>query len=398
MPDGDHFIFLGGTDAGDEPRGVYVGSLDEGTTEPLGLPTGHMAGYAAPGYLLFERSGSLMTQSFDPERRLLTGEPVRAVEAVFQDVVRDWVGFSTSDQGDLAFVGADSSTPNQLRWFDRAGADLGTVGQPGNYYDPALSPDETQAAVERDRDIWLLDLSRGTEQRLTVDPMPDRFPTWSPDGDRVAFTSMREGRPGDLYVSDSAGSGVPQLLLESGAFKLPYDWSADGAFLTYSAQSAGSAFDIWMLPMSGDRQPTSFLETPFTESSPMLSPDGRWVAYTSPRSGEYQVYARRVASGDCLRQLSVDGGDNPQWRGDGRELYYRSPDDMVMAVAISETNNELEVGIPQPLFRMALRTEPQRSRFDVTADGQRFLVNTRVDGARSAPITWVLNWMEELEQ
>ena len=131
LPDGVHFIFLGGTDAGDEPRGVYVGSLDAGTTEPLGLQTRTMARYAAPGYLLFGRSGGLMAQTFDVERPVLTDDPVRAVEAVFQDVVTNWVGFSTSDQGDLTYVGADSATPTQLRWFDRSGTDLGTSGTAG---------------------------------------------------------------------------------------------------------------------------------------------------------------------------------------------------------------------------------------------------------------------------
>ncbi len=150
--------------------------------------------------------------------------------------------------------------------------------------------------------------------------------------------------------------------------------------------------------MTGDREPTSVVQTPFLESSGMLSPNGRWVAFHSNASGERQVVVQSVASDGGLYQISTDGGLEPRWRGDGRELFYVSPDDELMAVDIAVDGDALQVGIPHRLFQVAFKTQPQRNVFDVTADGQKFLVNALVDGAGSVPITWVLNWTAELEQ
>ena len=296
-------------------------------------------------------------------------------------------------------MGGGFSAVTQLRWLDRSGAELGTVGEPREYHDPLLSPDETKVAVERDGDVWILDLSRETEQRLTFDPAPDIMPIWSPDGNRIVFTSFRDGRPGDLYEKTAAGSGQARLVLESDYIKPVSDWSADGEFVLYAEFHPETSVDLWLLPLSGDRQPTLFLQTPFFEADGVFSPDGRWMAYDSTESGELQVYVQSVPPSGGKWQVSATGGAFPQWRGDGQELYYVSLANDLMAVDVEAEGDTLEVGIPQPLFHLASDpTYMQRNPFDVAADGQRFLVNALVEDSLSTPITWVLNWAAQLEQ
>ena len=246
--------------------------------------------------------------------------------------------------------------------------------------------------------MWILDLSRGTEQRFAFDPAPDGRPIWSPDGSRIVFTSNRDGRPGDLYEKAAAGTGQAQLLLESDYRKAPNDWSTDGEFVSYHEFHPETRADLWLLPMSGDRQPTSFLQTPFVEALGMLSPDGRRMAYDSNDGGAFQVYVQSVPASGGKWQVSTTGGAFPRWRGDGRELYYVSLANEweLMAVDVEAEGDTLDVGIPHRLFQLASNpTFVQRNPFDVTADGQRFLVNALVEG--STPITWVLNWPAELE-
>ena len=211
------------------------------------------------------------------------------------------------------------------------------------------------------------------------------------------FVSAREGRLG-LYEKDAAGANPPQLLVESDTAVFPTDWSTDGALVSYTNVTADTSWDLWLLPMLGDRQPTIFLQTPFVESTGMLSPDGRWLAFMSDESGRREVYVQRVPATGGKFPISTGGGRDARWRRDGQELYYLSLDNELMAVDIDAAGDAPTVGIPHVLFQAPFRqSPPQRNSYDVTADGQRFLVNTLVEGALSAPITWVLNWAAELE-
>ena len=396
LPDGDHFLFSTGAPDPQE-RGIRIGSLESGSVSSPILQTDVMAHYAAPGFLLFDRGGALMAQRFDSEQLALTGDPVRVVDGVLSVPGTGWLGVSTSGEGGLTYVPAAGSALTQLRWLDRSGNELDLVGAPGDYQNPVLSPDQTRVAVERDGDIWLLDLVRGTDQRFTFDPAPDSWPVWSPEGDRLLFASVREARPNDLYVKGTAGAGSEQLLLETDFVKVPFAWSADGDLVSYTDLREG--FDLWLLPMSGNGQPTSFLATPFQDAAGVISPDGRWMAYNSDESGEFRVYVQSVPPTGGQWQISTAGGQAPRWRADGQELYWVTPDSQqVMAVDIDVTGDTPIPGIPHQLFEVPLRQTPvQRNAFDVSADGERFLVNSLVETALSAPITWVLNWTAELE-
>ena len=390
LPDGGHLLFIAG--GPEQEAELYVTSVKSGATELL-LRTTSMARYAAPGYLVFARGTSLLAQPFDVGQLAVTGPPVRLADDVVSTPIYDF-DISISDHGGLAYANAVGAA-SQLRWLDRTGNDLGPVGRPGDHRDPVVSPDEARIAVERTGDIWLLDALRGTEQRFTFDSPREAVPIWSPDGTRIVFSSSP---PGGLYVKDVAGARSPQVLLETNALTLPTDWSLDGESVSYTTQGADLSWDLGQLSMSGDGRPTSFLQTPFREWAGMLSPDGRWMAYDSNESGERQVYVQPISPGGQLL-ISRDGGMMPRWRGDGRELYYVSRDNELMAVEIETTGDSLDVGIPRSLFRVSFR-EPEGARnvFDVTADGQRFLVNTLVEDAGSQSITWVLNWTAELEQ
>ena len=212
------------------------------------------------------------------------------------------------------------------------------------------------------------------------------------------FTSFREGRPDDLYEKTAAGTGQAQLLLKSAYAKGAVGWSADGEFVSYIERHPETSYDLWLLPMSGDRQPTSFLQTPFIEALGMLSPDGRWMAYDSNDAGEFQVYLQGVPPSGGKWRVSTTGGAFPRWRGDGRELYYVSLANELMAVDVEAERDTLDIGIPHRLFPLASNPSfQQRNPFDVTADGQRFLVNALVEDSASTSITWVLNWPAELE-
>ena len=179
------------------------------------------------------------------------------------------------------------------------------------------------------------------------------------------------------------------------AGKVPYGWSAVGDFVSYAELPESG---LLLLPMSGDRQPTSYLRTAFAEAEGIPSPDGRWMAYRSDESGEDRVYVRRVPPSDGQWLISTSQGSFPRWKADGRELYYVTDGTQLMAVDIDAAGDAPIIGIPRPLFQVPFRQTPApRNVFDVTPDGQRFLVNTVVEGAGAAPITWVLNWTAELE-
>lgn len=238
--------------------------------------------------------------------------------------------------------------------------------------------------------------------RFTFDPAIDNNAVWSPDGNRVAFRSNRSG-PFDLYERTASGTGVDQPLLTSPQFKMPLDWSPDGRFLLY--HTVATSTDLWALPLTGDRKPFPVVQTPFTERNGQFSRDGRWVAYDSNESGRYEVYVQPFPGPGGKWQMSTTGGVTPRWRRDGRELFYVAPDGAIMAapVRISTDGRALERGVPTRLFRVPIvfggsPPDNVKQQYDVTPDGQRFLINVSSEEASVAPITVVLNWTAALEK
>jgi Tol biopolymer transport system component len=281
---------------------------------------------------------------------------------------------------------------------------MGAIGESaGGYQDLALSPDGTRLAVTKNsggadiRNLWLLDLSRGGMiTRFTFDSARDMNPVWSPHGDRIIFSSNRDG-PFNLFQKQTNVVKDEEVLLASGEDKHAMSWSRDGRFLLYKVVHLKTKSDIWVLPLEGDRKPVPFLNTEFNEDQARFSNDGHCVAYTSDETGQEEVYVRQFSMNSAGTAMEAGGkwpisngfAVDPHWRGDGRELYYRSRDGAVMAVEIA-ANPAFRAGKPQPLGVWTFRS------WDSAADGTRFLMPATTRGSERCMV--VLNWQAGLKK
>jgi eukaryotic-like serine/threonine-protein kinase len=413
LPDGRHFLF---TAAGSQPA-VYVGSLDGSDVRTV-LRTFTSTAYVAPGYLLFNRQRSLMAQPFDATTFELRGSPAAIADPVAGGA------FSASNNGTLVFRPGGGSQ-NDLVWIGRDGRRAGTVGAPAHYQQVVLSPGGRRAAVQRvdtdtgNPDLWVVDLDTAIASRLTLDPAMDGDPAWSPDERSLVFTSFRTGK-GAVWLWDFvAGRESPAFdvgTATGGSSQAPDasaptalaparipdgvavdDWTRDGQHLV--VRTFGRA--VFSVPMTGERVAHLLVDTPFVEDQSQVSTDGHWIAFNSDESGRWEVYVARFPAFTEKRQVSSDGGMQPRWRRDGRELFYLSLDGTMMVVELGDAagrgsgtggqTRELVISAPRPLFPTHLRPSPNVPQYDVMADGNRFLV---LEPARSGgePITYVLNW------
>ncbi|MGE5715690.1 MAG: protein kinase domain-containing protein [Acidobacteriota bacterium] len=391
LPDGRHFLYMA---SGEKPEdNVYrIGSLD--STDSRALASAQtLVSFAPPGYLLFVRDRTLVAQPFDAAALKTTGEPTPLAEQIGTDAV-GLARFSVSRNGTLAYRTGESG--NRFVWKDRSGKDGGDVGDPGDSRNPAFSPDGERLAYDRadpqrgKRDVWILDLRRGVSSRFTFDAETAFAPLWSPDGKQIVYTVGNA-----LVVKPSEGLGEGKPLLKTEELTFACDWSRDGKYIAYSSQGKETAFDIWILPTFGDRKPIPFVKTPFVELRPVFSPDGRFLAYQSNESGRAEIYVQSFPGPGGKWQISTAGGIEPHWRGDGKELYYRAPDQRLMAVEIT-AGATVTAGAPQPLFPGRFDTGNAREHYIPTRDGKRFLVVAPLGHEALTPTTVVLNWNAEL--
>jgi Tol biopolymer transport system component len=401
LPDGRHLLYYIRSGR-KETRGVYLSSLDGGVNQRL-LGIESNAVYAPPGYLLFVREGALFAQPFDARQLWFTGVPFPVTERVGGDPHVPRGNFSVSDTGILVYDPIASRQKKELIWVDRVGNPIRSLGVEGGWTGPRLSPDEKRVAIDRrdsqtdTPDIWLYDVAGGGDQRFTFDPASDILPVWAPDGSRIVWASVRE-ETYDLYQKAGSAAGQDALLLKSSNRKFPSDWSQDGRFIVYYQIDPKTKRDLWVLPVASDQKPFPFLQTEANEVGGQLSPDGRWMAYASDESGVYEVYVQSFPSGGGKRQVSTKGGIGPRWRRDEKELLYYAPDGKLIAVEV-KGGASFEAGQPRALFELhsgnGVVTEPP---YAVTADGQRFLLNTLVDESGGAPLTVVVNWQAGLNR
>jgi Tol biopolymer transport system component len=292
----------------------------------------------------------------------------------------------------------------QMTWYDQRGKLLGLAGEPYDYQSgPSLSPHEERIAISRydgpGVHIWVSELARGVNTRLTFDVGIHSAPVWSPDGNHVAFSSAGSGRY-ELYQKSSNGTGTENLLFESEENKFPTSWSRDGRFLLYNSQNSRTGWDVWALPMAGaaavkSGKPFAVAKTEFAELSGVFAPDGHWISYASNESGKNEVWVQQFtppAEDGSLPAaekfiVSRGGGTRSSWRADGKELYYATPEGKMMSVAMT-TSPVFRAGIPQFLFQMPANAPS----WDASADGKRFLVAVPVNESSIAPFNVVLNW------
>ena len=393
LPDGRRFLFLIG---GGEKAGVYVASLGAPKERQL-VVTGAIRRVYAAGHLLFVRDGTLLAQPFDPEKAALSGGPVAIASSV-----ATWASgpayawFDVSPAGTLAYLsGGGASSQVQLAWVDRKGAPVATVGAPGDYGQFTLSPDGRKVALEvrdakREYDVWVMDAARGVASRVTDRAGDDRDPVWSRDGRSLVFSAMGAEK-GVLRRKGLRAADPETLLTESADEDHPEYWSRDEETLLFVRRTADDAQSVWALSLkSGKVEPV--FDARFRVDEPQLSPDERWLAYVSQESGRDEVYLEPFRrAGDRVR-VSVDGGGQPKWRGDGKELFYTTPGNLLMAATVRTAGERLEVSLPTKLFEIRGLQGTGYDDYAPSPDGQRFLVKQPVEESRKPQLQIITNW------
>jgi Tol biopolymer transport system component len=392
LPDGRHFLYTQITPNSPEMT-LMVGDINSGSVKTLFKTTTRVA-FAEPGYLLFVRDRSLVAQKFNASSLTVEGEAVPVGEGLGSDDV-GLASFSVSRNGILVFKGGEVSG-SRLVWVDRSGKETPLLDAGDDYRDTSLSPDGARLVYDVSErggqrgDLWIRDLARGVSSRFTFDATQELDPLWSPDGRRVVYTSRAKG-PGDLFIKDASGTKEAEPLLVNADEKYATDWSPDGKYILYTGRGTGnSGWDIWAVPTTGDRTPIAVVKTEFGELWATFSPDGKYVAYQSNESGRAEIYVHEFPEAKNKWQVSTDGGAEPYWRRDGRELYYRQgPRIVAVPVQIGAT---FTVGNPVTLFQTRFSASTVRGRFRPTPDGQRFLVLGSLSRDNEQPAAVVLNW------
>jgi serine/threonine protein kinase len=416
LPDGNRFLFfVHSTDA--DVRGVYLTSLKAPQRRQRILATASKAFYAPPhaghsAYLLWLQEQTLLAQRFDADLVRLEGEPV----AIAENIALGQLGavraaYWVSDAGLLVYFGGAELEQRRLVWMSRDGRQLGDIIPPDRFGSLALSPDGQQLVFERTvhepgsetakQDVWLWNFEGKRLRKFTFDKQRDLYPIWSPDGGRIAFVSDRSDGIPQVYRKDASGAVEEVRLTDSPNRKITMDWNA-GGYILYRQVAEKTGLDLWALPLegAGARKPFAILESQFNEGGGRFSPDGKWLAYNSNETGMIQIFVRAFSpstSGPSQRwQISQSGGLSMRWRGDGRELYWVTADGKMWAADIQPARGGLQSGTPRELFTAPIYTATAGC-FDVTPDGQRFVVLLFASQAEgSVRLNVVSNWQAGL--
>jgi Tol biopolymer transport system component len=389
----------------EDQSGLYIGSFDG--AEPRLLQRARSRAVYRDGSLLYVDDGILMARPFDLDGLSFTGEPVTIASKVTQSVDGLWGGalFSVSDEGTLLFVrGApERSSISQLTWRDREGRKLGTVDEPRDFNSLRLSHDGTRAAlgIGDPSDVWIYDLTRGNSTRFTFDPGHDNTPIWSPDDAFILFASTRvipgqRFTPGSLFRKATSGLQPEEYLAGMdavGATLVTTDWSPDGKNVASTGTRPGTGTDLLIYPL-GEKEFDTLLQSEDNEEAAKFSPNGQWLAYESDESGQVEIYVRAYPGAGGKWQISSNGGWGPTWRADGRALFYVSEDGMMMSVTV-ESDGAFRYDRPVPLFEFAgQRTNDYLSTYDVTPDGDRFLIMETIEDPDESGVvvTLVRGW------
>jgi serine/threonine protein kinase/Tol biopolymer transport system component len=399
LPDGTHYLYMTANFGGQKGvNAIFVGSLGSNEKRFVVEASGNAA-YAAPGYLLFPREKTLLAQRFDLKRFALIGEPTAILPDIqYQPQVRRAV-FAASDNDLLIAQTGSGVALSQPLWLDRKGNEVGAVGKPDVYGNVFLAPNGRSVAVDKsdmaslNTDVWTYELQRESAKRLTFNPAFDVAPIWSPDASRLVFGSARLLNV-DLYMKNSDGAQEEKAIVHDDFNKIPNDWFRNGEYILYQRGT-----DLWFLTLPGLKS-SLFLKAVSILRNGQFSPNGKWVAYASNETGKWEIYVTSFPDARGKWQVSTGGGEQPRWRGDGKELFYISSDGKMMAVPVT-TGVNFDAGPPVVLFqatpRLPVSTNDQFV-FDVSRDGQRFLILTQLKQAESEPMSIILNWAARLNK
>ena len=402
LPDQKHFLYLAASVSGKtDPDAIYVGALNSNEKKFVIKATAN-AVYVAPGYILYYRDKTLIAQRFDAAKLEVTGEAMPTLTDIAYLPRILHTAYAASDTGVLVAQSGSGVALSRLVWYDRKGNETGAAGKPDVYSNIKLAPDGKTVALDKtdeestNTDVWTYDIQRDAMKRLTFNPAIGTVPIWSPDGAHILFGSSRNQKF-DLFVKNADGGQEEKLLDFDNSAKVdkyPSDWSRDGKYVLYMRGK-----ELWAVTLP-ELKARLFLATPGIIRNAQLSPDGKWVAYASNESGKFEIYVTSFPAAQGKWQVSSAGGTQPRWRGDSKELFYIAADGKMMAVPMSVGAN-FDAGAPAALFqahaRELLGTSEQVS-YDVTKDGQRFLINTQVKNADTHPMTVILNWDAELKK
>jgi len=417
LPDGKRFLyFVQSTDA--EVRGVYASSLDAPDRRERILRTASKAFYAPPlsgygGHLLWLQGQTLLAQRFDAERLRMDGEPVAIAENIaFGQIGPVRAAYCVSDAGTLVYFGGAELEQRRIVWMNRDGRPLGDAVPPDRFGALALSPDGQRVVFERtvqeaggaapNPDVWMWTFDQKLMTKLTFDKERDMYPIWSPDGRRIVFVSNRVDGIAQIYRRDASGAGEEERLTDGPKGKITMDWSRDGRYVLFRQIGDKTGMDLWALPLDGHgaAKPFALAESQFNEGEGRFSPDGKWLAYNSDETGMSQIYVQAFppsTSGSRGKwQISQNGGLEMRWRGDGRELFWNTSDGQIWAADIETGARGVRSGTPRELFAAPIYTATAGS-FDVTPDGQRFLLLLFASqGEGSIRLNVVSNWQAGL--
>jgi eukaryotic-like serine/threonine-protein kinase len=402
LQDGRHFLYLGANFSGQsEKNAVFLGSLDSQESRLL-VSTSANAVYTEPGYLLYLRDNkTLVSQPFDRRNYVLSGEPHTLSDEVLYFPTVGRAVFTVSNGEVLITQTAKGASLSQLTWFDRSGKPTGTVGVPELFNNVRLSPDGHSVAADqtelggRNTDIWIFDRARGAATRLTFDPSGHQTPIWSPDGKQILYVSNRNLGI-RIHLKNADGSGSEEDVADIGPASSgnAWDWSREAKHILFR-----KANELWYLSWP-ERVAKPLLQAKWTVRNAQFSPDGRWMAYASNETGSMEIYVSPFPGANGKWQVSSAGGQEPRWRQDGKELFYLSPDGKMTAVP-AKMGASFEAASPVALFQTH-RRQPVSVQdvfsYDVSADGQRFLIITKMDEANAAPLSVLLNWTSEMEK
>jgi len=403
----------GGTGASLEDSDIVVYSVASGQRKTV-QRGGFYARYLPSGHLVYMHEGTLFAVPFDLKRLEVTGQPVPILEGVVTAPINGGAQFSFSDTGNLVYVAGRGGQDVSIYWMDHEGKFTPLRETPGGYYNPAFSPDGRRLALEifdgKRRDIWVYEWERDTLTRLTFGGEGNAYPAWTPDGERITYSSQEKGEAPNLWWARANGAADAQRLTQSkNLAQFQESWSLDGKVLAFRQLNPGTGNDIMTLPIKGNEksgwkpgEPKPFVNSAFNEIEPAFSPDGRWLAYRSDESGSFEVYVRPFPGPGGKWQVSTGGGLYPKWSRNGKELFYRTADSKIMAVTYTASGDSLHADKPQ-LWSPGQFTDRGLGNynFDLHPDGKRFAVLKTPGSEQTAAVnkvSFIFNFFDEISR